>query len=87
MSDRDNREVVYLTKEGGTQMKTIPIISEQERTRREEAVRFARNSVALEGFHLSPDAEAVFARYICGEINRAQLNAIVLKKAHASTTQ
>ncbi len=67
-------------------MKTIPVISEQERARREEAVWFARNSVALEGFDLSPEAEAVFARYIRGEINRAQLNAIVLKEAHGSTT-
>lgn len=68
-------------------MKTLRLISEQDRARREEAVRFARNSVELEGFHLSPEAESVFARYIRGEITRDQLNAIVLQAAHGSTSR
>lgn len=62
-------------------MKAIQGMSDQERTRREDAVQFARNSVRLEGFILGDDAEALFARYINGEMTRPQLNDAVRKMA------
>lgn len=62
-------------------MKAMPVMSDQERARREDAVRFARNSVRLEGFHLNADAETLFARYINGELTRPQLNDAVRKMA------
>ncbi len=66
-------------------MKTVRLISDQERARRETAVRFARNSVRLEGFTLSADAEALFTRYINGELTRPQLNDAVRKLAYAQS--
>lgn len=56
-------------------------ISSEERTRRLKAVNHARGSVRLEGFILDGSAEALFARYVDGEISREQLNAEVLKLA------
>ena len=47
-------------------------ISPTECARRETAVRFARNSVRLEGFKLSVEAEALNRRYINGEITSAE---------------
>lgn len=63
-------------------MRTVPLISEEERTRRQEAVRFARNSVRLEGFKLSAEAEELFQHYINGELTRPQLNEAVRKLAY-----
>ncbi|NMP24107.1 antitoxin VbhA family protein [Sulfobacillus sp. DSM 109850] len=68
-------------KEGGTLMKTVPLISEQERARREEAVRFARNSVRLEGFILNQEAEALNRRYINGELTSVEHTAALLALA------
>ena len=57
------------------------MISQQERAKREAAIRFARNSVRLEGFKLSPGAEALFTQYINGELTRPQLNDAVRRLA------
>lgn len=56
-------------------------ISPMERVRRETAVRFARNSVRLEGFKLSAEAEALNRRYINGEITSAEHTVALLALA------
>ncbi len=58
-----------------------PSISDDERRRREKAVAYARGSVRLEGFILDDAAEALFARYVQGEIDRPELDAAVAKLA------
>ena len=45
-----------------------PLISDDERVRRKEAVDFARGSVRFEGFHLSPEAEDLNMRFVAGKI-------------------
>jgi hypothetical protein len=52
-----------------------PLISPEESARRKEAIDYARGSVRLEGFVLDEQAEALFARYIAGEITPAELTA------------
>lgn len=49
-----------------------------------QAVDHARASVRLSGFILSPDAEALFARYTSGELTSDELTAeaLVLGRAH-----
>ena len=64
----------YNRGKGGIIVKMTPMISQQERAQREAAVQFARNSVRLEGFHLSIEAEDLFTRYIHGELSNQQLN-------------
>ena len=46
-------------------------ISLEERERRDKAVRFARASLGLEGFELTPEDEAQAQRFIQGEIDMA----------------
>ena len=58
-------------------------ISVAERSRRQEAVDFARHNVGLEGFTLTPEAEVLFARFVKGDLTEDELNAAVLKLAHA----
>lgn len=41
---------------------------DQERTARQKAIDFARASVELEGFTLSPEVEAISRRFIAGEL-------------------
>ena len=49
--------------------KTEPIkISDEERQKRQAAFDIGRGSVRLEGFIVSPEAEALNAKYINGEI-------------------
>ncbi len=55
------------------------LISEDERARRKAAVDTGRGSVRLEGFILDEQAEALFARYVDGELDNAELNEAVLK--------
>lgn len=52
-----------------------------ERATRQAAVDFARHSIGLEGFSLNADAEALFARYINGELDWRQFKAAALKVA------
>ncbi|WP_293038187.1 antitoxin VbhA family protein [Paraburkholderia sp.] len=52
---------------------TKPSISDEERQRRLEAVRYACASVGLEGFWLSSEARAQMQRFIDGEISLADL--------------
>lgn len=47
-------------------------ISECERLERQQAVDFARASLALEGFKLSEIAEKESARFVAGEVNLAE---------------
>jgi hypothetical protein len=53
-------------------------ISAEERGRRKAAVDYARGSVRLEGFVLSPAVEEMNRRYIDGEITSNQLTAAIL---------
>jgi len=53
-------------------------ISAEERARRKAAVDYARGSVRLEGFIVSPFAEDLNRRYIDGEITSAELTALLL---------
>ncbi len=46
-----------------------PTITPAERKAREEAVNYARASVLLEGFELSPADEAHALRFLTGEIS------------------
>lgn len=48
-------------------------ITQAEQEQRQRAVAFARASVALEGFVLPPAGEALFRRYVAGEISRSNL--------------
>ncbi len=52
-----------------------------ERAKRQVAVDFARHSIGLEGLSLNADAEALFTRYIHGELNCQQFKAAALKVA------
>jgi Antitoxin VbhA len=51
---------------------TRPVLSAEERRKREDAVRFANASVGLEGFRVTPEAEARAQRFVSGEIDLAQ---------------
>jgi hypothetical protein len=53
-------------------------ISAEERARRKAAVDYARGSVRLEGFIVSPFAEDLNRRYIDGEITREEMTALLL---------
>jgi len=53
-------------------------ISAEERARRKAAIDYARGSVRLEGFIVSPFAEDLNRRYIDGEISREELTAAIL---------
>jgi hypothetical protein len=48
------------------------------RARRKAAVDYARGSVRLEGFIVSPFAEDLNRRYIDGEITRKEMTALLL---------
>ncbi len=50
----------------------VPRISEDERARREKAIRAARASTALEGFILPKACDEADARFIAGEITNEQ---------------
>lgn len=63
---------------------STPQLTPAERDRRLKAVNFARGSVRLEGFILDEAAEALFARYVNGELDNDELNVEVLKLAGAS---
>lgn len=58
---------------------------DQARAARQKAIDFARASVALEGFTLSPEVEAINRRYIDGELpgdeHSAAIKAAVLPDA------
>jgi hypothetical protein len=56
-----------------------PLISAKERARREEAVRYGRGTVRLEGFIVSAEAEALNQRYIDGELTSEELTAAILE--------
>ena len=53
--------------------------SADQRERRQKAFDFARGSVRLEGFVLDDQTEALFARYIDGDLDRPGLTAAILQ--------
>lgn len=59
---------------------TKPVIAEAERARRQEAVDYARTSVRLEGFVLSPEVEELNRRYVAGEITSAEHSEAIRRK-------
>lgn len=58
---------------------TTPAISAQKRAKRQRGIDFARGSVRLEGFVLDDQTEALFARYIDGDLDRPGLTAAILR--------
>lgn len=58
-----------------------PNVSIEEQARRQEAVRYARASVRLEGFVLGMEAEAVNSRYISGELTGEEHGAVIRRLA------
>jgi hypothetical protein len=54
-----------------------PPLCPDERARRKKAIDYARGRVRLEGFILDDWVEALFARYVNGEIDRSELDAVV----------
>ncbi len=48
-------------------------LSDEERTRRRYAVDFARTNAELSGFALSPEVEALNARFVAGEMSTVEL--------------
>ena len=66
---------------------TTPLISEKERQRRQEAAEFARCSLALEGFFISPEAQLMQDKFINGEVTieeciQALHDSIVKRNSH-----
>ena len=65
--------------------KTVrPTLSDEERARRRKAVETARASNQLSGFEPDPEAEALNARYIAGELTSDELTAAILALAGLS---
>ena len=56
-------------------------LSPDEQARRQAALDWARHNIWLSGFTLDEDAEALFARYVRGEITREELNAAIRARA------
>ena len=50
-----------------------PTLTADERRQRADAARFAVASVGLEGFQLSPEAQAHIQRFVDGEIDLPEL--------------
>jgi hypothetical protein len=59
-----------------------PLITDAERSRREEAVKYARASFALEGFTPSAEDLREEQRFIEGTIDLAEFIAIRRERAH-----
>lgn len=58
---------------------TTPAISTEERAKRKRGIDFARGSVRLEGFILDDQTEALFARYVDGDLDSPGLTAAILR--------
>ena len=54
------------------------LISEEEKTRRQKTINFARGSVRYEGVILSNEQEALNERYINGELSQAEFSKMSL---------
>ncbi|KRB93245.1 hypothetical protein ASE22_25645 [Sphingomonas sp. Root720] len=63
-----------------------PAISNEERSRREQEVGFARGSVHFKGGVLSEAVEQLSARYVGGEIDSDELTAAILVAESTRTT-
>ena len=53
-------------------------IGPEERARRKTIVDYARGSVRLEGFVVTPFAEELYGRYIGGELSLKEIGAKIL---------
>ena len=60
----------------------VRLITSEERARRQKAIDTARRSIRLEGMQVDPEGEALFDRYIAGELTRPELDAAVLAMAN-----
>ena len=58
------------------------LITPEEKARRQKAIDTARRSIRLEGMKVDPEGEALFDRYIAGELSRPELDAAVLALAN-----
>ena len=56
-------------------------ISTEEQARRQKAVETARRSIRLEGHQVGAEGDALFDRYIAGELTRPELDNAVLALA------
>ncbi|WP_407541046.1 antitoxin VbhA family protein [Deinococcus radiomollis] len=56
-----------------------PLISAEEHQKRLDAVNFGRSSVQLSGFTLDDETEALYARYVNGELDHAELTTAILR--------
>lgn len=63
-------------------MNDVPL-SDDERARRQKAIDFARTSIELSGFTLSPGMETLGARFVAGELSESEYLAAAL--AHANS--
>lgn len=59
----------------------FPRISPSEQAERQKTFEYVQHSLQLEGFELSDEARALFARYTRGELPRLELNREVEKLA------
>jgi len=57
-----------------------PKITEAERVQRQKEIDYARASVRLEGFVLSPEVEELNRRYIAGDITSDEHSAAIRRK-------
>ncbi len=62
-------------------MMTAFPISADDRAQRQKAVETARRSIRLEGLQVGSEGEALFDRYIAGELTRPELDNAVLALA------
>jgi len=56
-------------------------ISSEERALRKRAIDFARTNMSLSGFRQTPEADALDARYVAGELSFTELSAALLDHA------
>jgi hypothetical protein len=49
-------------------------ISPDQQAERQKIFEYVQHSLRLEGFELSAEAQALFARYVHGELTRPELN-------------
>jgi hypothetical protein len=69
---RLGRKMADMRTQPETPFKAASSLSAEERRKREDAVRFANASIALEGFKVSASEQARSDRFIAGEIDLAE---------------
>lgn len=75
------RAYVKLTQEKiGNKLALDEVAMDAQRRKHQDAVNFARASVGLEGFHISPEDEIVAQRFVDGEIDFSEF----IKASHGA---